>query len=403
MSSSTTATFSLPLPTALNDFKLIASQIVKGGGQQVVPLIKRPELPTEQDEDSKALLSIWNDWWSTTAWGSDPTAGNPNWNCASRTGYVWTQFGEAAHANTGHPFVYCYNCNLTLQHPTVNSCGTKHLLNHRKSLACLQTTSPAHSQVNKPISLRNLKRASIRGLAYSPSTFEKEIVRLVIDQNWPFRTVEQPLFQQFVRFLRPDAVIISRYKFGQIFKSQFLDAKAALLQDLDKDTTISIALDAWTGANHLSFLAIKGYYINAYWQLKEKLLDFIPMRGKHTGVSMAKEVLKVLKAFNKTKKLLAITCDNASNNSTLSRTLESSLKEETYPWNSRENTIPCLAHIINLVVQDIIQHLKLSASVEAEYGNTLQRQHIKDIQTEVSVPNSLRKVRRLLSQLFITY
>jgi hypothetical protein len=52
------------------------------------------------------------------------------------------------------------------------------------------------------------------------------------------------LFQQFVRFLRPDAVIISRYKFGQIFKSQFLDAKAALLQDLDKDTTISIALDA---------------------------------------------------------------------------------------------------------------------------------------------------------------
>jgi hypothetical protein len=198
-------------------------------------------------------------------------------------------------------------------------------------------------------------------------------------------------------------VIISRYKFGQIFKSQFLDAKAALLQDLDKDTTISIALDAWTGANHLSFLAIKGYYINAYWQLKEKLLDFIPMRGKHTGVSMAKEVLKVLKAFNKTKKLLAITCDNASNNSTLSRTLESSLKEETYPWNSRENTIPCLAHIINLVVQDIIQHLKLSASVEAEYGNTLQRQHIKDIQTEVSVPNSLRKVRRLLSQLFITY
>jgi hypothetical protein len=116
-------------------------------------------------------------------------------------------------------------------------------------------------------------------------------------------------------------VLISCYKFSNIFQDQFRAAEAALLRDLGKDTKLSIALDAWTASNHFSLLAIKRYYINNDWRLREVLLDSILMRGKHTGVSMAREVLQVLKATNTTKKLLAVTCANASNNSTLSRTL----------------------------------------------------------------------------------
>jgi hypothetical protein len=126
------------------------------------------------------------------------------------------------------------------------------------------------------------------------------------------------------------------------------------------------------------------------------------MRGSHTGVSMAIEVLQALRATNTTQKLLAITCDNASNNSTLTRSVESKLLEERIIWSPKENTVPCLAHIINLVVQDIIYHLKLSASADLEDVEMLQRRHVKEIQVHMSVPNSLRKVRPLLSQKFIT-
>jgi hypothetical protein len=93
-------------------------------------------------------------------------------------------------------------------------------------------------------------------------------------------------------------VIISRYKFGQLFKKQYTEATATLLSNLEENTKISIALDAWTSNNHLSFLAIKGYYINNSWQLCEKLLDFIPMHRKHTSASIAKEVIKVLSRIN---------------------------------------------------------------------------------------------------------
>ncbi|KAJ8115409.1 hypothetical protein OPT61_g2929 [Boeremia exigua] len=119
------------------------------------------------------------------------------------------------------------------------------------------------------------------------------------------------------------------------------------------------------------------------------------MRGKHTGVSMAQQVLQVLQATQTTKRLLGITCDNASNNSALSQTLQLQLQQEGVVWRSKENTIPCLAHIINLVVQDIIRHLRLEASPETENAERLQRQHIRGIEAQMSVPNSLRKLRAI--------
>ena len=54
------------------------------------------------------------------------------------------------------------------------------------------------------------------------------------------------------------------------------------------------------------------------------------MRRRHTRVSIAIEVLQVLKATNTTKKLIAITCNNASNNSTLLHSIETNLREEAY-------------------------------------------------------------------------
>ncbi|KAF2022811.1 hypothetical protein EK21DRAFT_82344, partial [Setomelanomma holmii] len=65
------------------------------------------------------------------------------------------------------------------------------------------------------------------------------------------------------------------------------------------------------------------------------LLDFVPMRGSHTGESMAREVLKVLSDTAIKPRLLAITCDNASNNTTVTRSLETLLQSETIEWDAR--------------------------------------------------------------------
>jgi hypothetical protein len=116
------------------------------------------------------------------------------------------------------------------------------------------------------------------------------------------------------------------------------------------------------------------------------------LQGRHSSVSLASTILQVLQLTRITKRLLAITCDNASNNATLSTTLKTLLEDEGVRWSSKENRLPCLAHIINLVVQDIISHLQLSSTLQDKQGATLQQQHVRQIKTVISVPNSLRKV-----------
>lgn len=159
--------------------------------------------------------------------------------------------------------------------------------------------------------------------AYSAEAFEKELVRAVIDGNWPFRTLERPSFKRFLEFLRPGTELPSRPKFTQMLEDQFRSVRTGRLYTLGPNTKVSIALDAWSASNHLSFLAIKAYYIDENWQLRESLLDFLPLRGHHTGTSMAIEVFRALKDTKTSDRLLAITCDNASNNSTLSCALKS--------------------------------------------------------------------------------
>jgi hypothetical protein len=103
--------------------------------------------------------------------------------------------------------------------------------------------------------------------------------------------------------------------------------------------------------------------------------------------------LNDLLTFTGTKdRLLAITCDNAGNNGTLASYLEETLENDGIVWSAKENIILCVAHIINLVVQDIILHLKLAASEQMENGRRLERRHIAEIDDTASVPNSLRKV-----------
>lgn len=137
-----------------------------------------------------------------------------------------------------------------------------------------------------------------------------------------------------------------------------------MLKDLRKSTKVSITLNTQTRNNYYSFLAIKGYFILDNQQLKKKLLNIILIYRQYTGFSIAKEVFQILILIGTLKRLLRITYNNTSNNSTLLQSLQSKLKEEGYLQKAIENTVSYLAYIINLVVQDIIVYLKLISTKE---------------------------------------
>ena len=56
---------------------------------------------------------------------------------------------------------------------------------------------------------------------------------------------------------------------------------------------------------------------------------------------------------------MACTTDNVTNNDTLMHTLETTCKDRNIQFTVHDNHIQCLAHVINLAVQDALSTLKV--------------------------------------------
>jgi hypothetical protein len=140
------------------------------------------------------------------------------------------------------------------------------------------------------------------------------------------------------------------------------EVKGRLLESLDPTTKISLQMDGWKSPNNLSFQGIIGSYISRTWEKKEVLLGFEPMSGPHDGKYLAELLIRVLLDFGIEKQVFGLTTDNAGNNGTLANFLADSLQHRlNVSWLQDQNKLPCLAHVIQLVVNAIVETLDIES------------------------------------------
>ena len=103
------------------------------------------------------------------------------------------------------------------------------------------------------------------------------------------------------------------------------------------------------------------------------LLAFEILEDHHTGCNLATIVFDVLDEYDLCDKLFCITSDNASNNSTMVEQLQNHLEQRDIDWDPEVHHIPCLAHIINLVVQAFLEKLQVD---DNSFAVTLDKMHV---------------------------
>jgi hypothetical protein len=79
---------------------------------------------------------------------------------------------------------------------------------------------------------------------------------------------------------------------------------------------------------------------------------------------MATIIFKLLKEYEIAEKFFCITTDNASNNTTMVQYLSKLLSAEGITWSHQANHIRCMAHIINLAVQEFLEAMDSDHEVD---------------------------------------
>ena len=222
--------------------------------------------------------------------------------------------------------------------------------------------------------------------------FEKNLLRWIVAAKRPFDTIESLEFQQiFLDIPGIDLPYRNRHSVRNRIAEKFLASRANLIAELEATcSTIAFSLDVWTSENNLPILGIIGHWFTKEFTYMERVLEFKELEGIHFGENLAEVVYILLQELKIKEKLITITADNASNNDTLCSELYDRLLSQYSPNQEEEDVnlmetldpmptttpflfqgldsqIRCLAHILNLIVHDILAALKSGTCKEAKH------------------------------------
>ena len=132
------------------------------------------------------------------------------------------------------------------------------------------------------------------------------------------------------------------------------------------DAKLSIALDCWTSPFRQAFMAVTAYFLDRDWNYREILLGFEPLHGAHTGSYLSTVLLELLQKHRIEDRVLTVTTDNASNNSTLMDSIRGTLQSLELPIHMPIIRMPCIAHVIQLSLKELLGQMEANPRNERE-------------------------------------
>ncbi|KAJ5413633.1 hypothetical protein N7509_000260 [Penicillium cosmopolitanum] len=306
-------------------------------------------------------------WWLKTEFGSRINRNLFEDKRGAQTAECWKHFHQVAAISDGEPRVMCKTCDHTLTNPADGHRGTSSMNKHYQgSVKCRKKTP--HSKDIRKLIQKGAHLAPQKSVFTNDAWIERILIFLSSLQL-PFQLVEHPQFRALVETIRlapsmpeiPTSITIRR-RLQVIVKER----QQGLLQTLPEGGKLSIALDSWTSPFRQAFMAVTGYFIEHDWNYREILLGFEPVHGSHTGINLGAVLFPLLQKHGIEDRVLIVATDNASNNSTLVESLKGSIQGLKLPSNIPIIRMPCIAHVIQLSLKELLGQMEANPKNERE-------------------------------------
>ncbi|XP_019164427.1 PREDICTED: zinc finger BED domain-containing protein RICESLEEPER 2-like [Ipomoea nil] len=187
---------------------------------------------------------------------------------------------------------------------------------------------------------------------FNQDAIRSALCEMIIIDELPFRFVEGQGFKRFILVACPRFLIPSRWTISRDIYQIFLDERLNLKKFFRVGTQrVSLTTDTWTSVQRINYMCITAHFLDDQWKLHKKIISFVPV-SSHKGEYIAKALESCLLEWG-IKNVFTVTVDNASSNDTAMGFFKSKLLS----WGSSSVKVQymhmrCIAHILNLVVQD---------------------------------------------------
>ena len=158
--------------------------------------------------------------------------------------------------------------------------------------------------------------------------------------------------QEYLLSLRPTHKIPCRITISKLCTSIYNDEKKILYELFAKlHCKNSLTTDKWIASTqNKSYLCITAHFVDNEWKLQKRIISFFDVHGS-TGFDICNHLLNHFLGWNIDHKLMAITVDNNKANDVAVKHVKNRLGQSLLCAGTFSH-VRCVAHIINLVVQN---------------------------------------------------
>lgn len=304
---------------------------------------------------------------------------------------IWNDF-ERHKRTDGEYRAICKHCRKDLSGSSKS--GTTHLKNHLKSCSAIKNEESRKEMIS-PSQTGDLKNPIVfdRNSVFDEEKSRLDLVRMIIQHGYPLNMIGHERFSIFVENLQPGFKLPSRDTLMADILRVYGEEKEYLQKYFETlSCRFHLILNFLTCHDKKNrYCCFTLQFSEDGLKLKKKILALKSL-GNCTGETLFEVVKDLLLEWKINRKLFSITVEHSSSNEKMVHSLVTwpDLDRQGYPPRKRTLFhIPCITHIINLLVQDgldeivlILHKIRKAIKYYSETADGAQKFHEVDLTSQ---------------------